>query len=343
MALLDCAVYVDGRRVAGGHEAEGRGDPETVIREARARGGLAWISLSRTGDGELQRIAELLDLNPLAVRDCLTGHQRSKLERYGDVTFVVLQPARYFDDRETVECSEVDLFIGPDFVLTVDSDDWIDDEFVRRKLDADPEILAKGPFAVLWAMFEHLLAAYRPVLEGVENDIDEIEEQLFSRDEGVSRRIVKLQREVIDMQHATAALPDMLERIQEIVAGSSQPAVAPAFHDIEDSVRHLTDRVDAFRHTLGSALGVHATLVEQANSEAMRRMTEFSITQNDQVKKVSSWAAILFAPTLVGTIYGMNFHFMPELSWTWGYPMALGLMVATSVTLYFLFKRRGWL
>jgi len=337
MALLDCAVYVDGRRGDGG------ADPEAAIREARAQGGLAWISLSRADEDELHRLAELLALNPLAVRDCLTGHQRSKLERYGDMTFVVLQPARYFDDRETVECSEVDLFIGPDYVVTVDSDDWVDDEVVRHKLDAHPEILAKGPFAVLWAMVEHVLTAYGPVLAGVENDIDEIEDQLFSRNEGVSRRIFKLQREVIDMQHATAPLPDMLERVQEIVAGSSRPGAAPAFHEIEDSARHVTDRVDAFRHTLESALGVHATLVEQANSEAMRRMTEFSITQNDQVKKVSSWAAILFAPTLVGTIYGMNFTYMPELDWRFGYPMALGLMVATSVSLFFVFKGRGWL
>lgn len=337
MALIDSAVYRDGRRVDGGR------DPESVVREARASGGMAWISLSRTNAAELERLAELLGLHSLAVRDCLKGHQRSKLERYGDMTFVVLQPAVYFDDRETVECSEVDLFLGPDYVVTVDSDDRIDDEVVRRKLDDHPDILAKGPFAVLWGMVEHVLADYAPVLSGVENDIDEIEDQLFSNDEGVSRRIFKLQREVIDLLHATAPLPDMLERVQEIVADSPKPDAAPAFQDVEDAARHLTDRVDAFKHTLESALGVHATLVEQANSEAMRRMTEFSITQNDQVKKVSSWAAILFAPTLVGTIYGMNFHYMPELSWPWGYPMALALMAATSVTLYLIFRRRGWL
>ncbi|QIG40192.1 magnesium and cobalt transport protein CorA [Microbacterium sp. 4R-513] len=337
MALIDSAVYLGGRRAEGGR------DPARIVTEARAQGGMAWISLSRTDADELQTLADVLGLHPLAVRDCLKGHQRSKLERYDDMTFVVLQPARYFDDRETVECSEVDLFVGPDYVVTVDSDDQIDDEVVRRNLDAHPQILAKGPYAVLWGMVEHVLTGYGPVLSGLENDIDEIEDQLFSNDENVSRRIFKLQREVIDLQHATAPLPDMLERVQDIVAGSTKPGAAPAFHDVEDTARHLMDRVDAFKHTLESALGVHATLVEQANSEAMRRMTEFSITQNDQVKKVSSWAAILFAPTLVGTIYGMNFQYMPELSWPWGYPMALTLMVATSVTLYFLFKRRGWL
>jgi magnesium transporter len=337
MAVIDAGVYVGGTRVGG------RLEPADAVREARSQGGIVWISLSRTRPDELQKLADLLELHPLAVRDSLKGHQRSKLERYGDLLFVVLQPAFYYDDRETVECSEVDLFVGPDFVVTVDSDDRVDDEAVRAKLDQHPEVLSKGPLAVLWAMVEHVLYDYGPVLSGVENDIDEIEDQIFSHGEGVSRRIFKLQREVIDLHHATSPLPEMLVRVQDDIAKSGGDPSAPAFHEVEDAARHVTDRVDAFRHTLESALGVHATLVEQANNESMRRMTEFSITQNDQVKKVSSWAAILFAPTLVGTIYGMNFRYMPELDWPWGYPMALGLMLATSVTLYFVFKGRDWL
>jgi magnesium transporter len=337
MAVIDAGVYVGGRRVGG------RVDPVAAVSEARSQGGIAWISLSRPRPEELQRLAEVLQLHPLAVRDSLKGHQRSKLERYDELLFVVLQPARYFDDRETVECSEVDLFVGPDYVLTVDSDDRIDDEVVRTKLEHQPEVLANGTLGVLWAMMEHILLEYRPVLVGVENDIDEIEDEIFSHDELVSRRIFKLQREVIDLQHATAPLPDMLVRIQAEIATVDKGSTAPPFHEVEDSARQVTDRVAAFRHTLGSALEVHSTLVEQANNDAMRRMTEFSITQNDQVKKVSSWAAILFAPTLVGTVYGMNFTYMPELDWQWGYPLALGLMAATSAGLYFVFKGRGWL
>jgi magnesium transporter len=337
MAVIDAGVYVGGRRVGG------RLQPVDAVREARSQGGIAWISLSRPRPEELQRLADVLELHPLAVRDSLKGHQRSKLERYDELLFVVLQPARYFDDRETVECSEVDLFVGTDYIVTVDSDDRIDDEVVRTKLEHQPEVLANGTLAVLWAMMEHVLLEYRPVLVGVENDIDEIEDEIFSHDELVSRRIFKLQREVIDLQHATSPLPDMLVRIQDEIATADHGSTAPPFHEVEDSARQVTDRVAAFRHTLTSALDVHSTLVEQANNEAMRRMTEFSITQNDQVKKVSSWAAILFAPTLVGTIYGMNFTYMPELDWQWGYPLALGLMVATSASLYFVFKGRGWL
>ena len=337
MAVIDSGVYVGGTRVGG------RLDPVDAVREARSQGGIAWISLSRPRPEELQALAEILKLHPLAVRDSLKGHQRSKLERYDDLLFVVLQPARYYDDRETVECSEVDLFVGTDYVVTVDSDDHVDDEVVRTKLEQHPEILAKGTSAVLWAMLEHILLEYRPVLVGVENDIDEIEDEIFSHNEGVSKRIFKLQREVIDLQHATSPLPDMLVRVQADIATAGGEASAPPFHEVEDSARQVIDRVEVFRRTLDAALGVHSTLVEQANNEAMRRMTEHSITQNDQVKKVSSWAAILFAPTLVGTIYGMNFAYMPELDWTWGYPMALCLMVATSTTLYFVFKGRGWL
>ena len=152
-----------------------------------------------------------------------------------------------------------------------------------------------------------------------------------------------LQREVIDLHNATTPLLDMFDRLQEIVLESSGAAEAPAIRDVDDHARRIVTKVEGFRPTLESALTVHATLVDQENSEAMRRMAEFGLEQNEQVKKVSAWAAILFAPTLVGTIYGMNFDLMPELHWGIGYPRALGLMAATSLTLYVVFKRKGWL
>lgn len=196
---------------------------------------------------------------------------------------------------------------------------------------------------MVWAIIEHLVDAYGPVLGGVENDIDEIEDELFSRDPDVAQRIFKLQREVIDLQHATAPLGDMLDRLQPIAAEAMDTAEAPAFRDIDDRARHINDRVGGFRHTLDNALTVNATLADEARNEEMRRLTEFGIEQNDQVKKISSWAAILFAPTLVGTIYGMNFDNMPELDWKFGYPVALLAMLTTSVTLFLVFKHKDWL
>jgi magnesium transporter len=336
MTLVDAAVYVDGRRVAGGSAAE-------VLTDARARGGMAWIGLYRPDADEMNELARLLDLHPIAVEDALKGHQRAKLERYGDMTFLVLQPARYLDESESVEFGEVHVFVGADFVITVRHAENPDLAAVRRRLEARPDLLAHGPFAVAWAVCDDIVDQYQPVVAGVENDIDEIEDELFSGDPAVSKRIFGLQREVIDLQHATTPLVDMFDRLQEIVMESSGAQEAPAIRDVDDHARRIVQKVDSFRPTLESALTVHATMVEQENNEAMRRMAEFGLQQNEQVKKVSGWAAILFAPTLVGTIYGMNFDHMPELHWTLGYPMALGLMLTTSVTLYLIFKRRGWL
>jgi len=336
MTLVDAAVYRDGRRVLSGTAAE-------VLHEAKAFGGMAWVGLYRPDAEEMHAIAEVLDLHPLAVEDTLKGHQRAKLERYGDMTFLVLQPARYMDESETVEFGEVHVFVGPGYVITVRHAENPDLSAVRHTLEARPEILSLGPYAVVWAVCDDIIDQYLPVVAGVENDVDEIEDELFSRDREVSKRIFGLQREVVDLQHATTPLVDMFDRLQKIVMEVTGASEAPAFRDVDDHARRVVEKVDSFRATLDSALTVHATMVEQENNEAMRRMAELGLKQNDQVKKVSGWAAILFAPTLVGTIYGMNFVHMPELEWVFGYPMALGLMVATSVTLYAVFKSRGWL
>ena len=336
MTLVDAAVYVDGRRVASGTAAE-------ALTEARARGGMAWIGLYRPDAAEMNELAGLAGLHPLAVEDALKGHQRAKLERYGDMTFLVLQPARYLDATETVEFGEVHVFVGPDYVITVRHAENPDLATVRHRLERRPDVLAHGPYAVVWAVCDDIVDQYQPVVAGVENDIDEIEDALFSGDPAVGKRIFGLQREVIDLHHATTPLVDMFDRLQEIVLESSGAAEAPAIRDVDDHARRIVTKVEGFRPTLESALTVHATLVDQENNEAMRRMAEFGLEQNEQVKKVSAWAAILFAPTLVGTIYGMNFEYMPELEWLLGYPMALALMAATSVTLYSIFRRRHWL
>jgi magnesium transporter len=259
------------------------------------------------------------------------------------MTFLVLQPARYMDENETVEFGEVHIFVGPGYVITVRHAENPNLATVRHRLEGSPHILALGPYSVVWAVCDDIIDQYLPVVKGIENDIDEIEDELFSGDPSVSKRIFGLQREVIDLQHATTPLVPMLDELQHIVMEVTGEPEAPAFRDVDDHARRVVEKVEAFRVTLASALTVHATMVEQENNEAMRRMAEFGLEQNDQVKKVSGWAAILFAPTLVAGIYGMNFKIMPELHWPLGYPMALGLMLATSVTLYTVFKRKGWL
>lgn len=318
-------------------------DPAAALAVARRVGGMLWVSMTRPSDAQVHDLAGALGLAPLGVASTLRTNQRSKLDRFGDHLYVVLQPAQYDDAAETVECHEVDVIVGDDVFVASSADGAVDIEALRAKVEEHPDILDRGPYGVLWGAFEFVTRGYRGVLDGVEHDIDEIEEQLFGDDDDVSRRIFALQREVIDLGHATAPLEDMLDRLQRLVDDRTDDPSPPAFAEIADRARYIDARVSAFRSTLDNALTVHATILDGRRNDAMQRMTEQSIEQNGQVKKISSWAAIGFAPTLVAGIYGMNFRYMPELDQTWGYPFALALMVAVSAALYVVFKKNDWL
>jgi magnesium transporter len=338
MALVNNAVYVDGQRSA---------DPRTldetyeVLRERR---GMAWIGLYRPDVEELRSVAREFDLHELAVEDAIAAHQRPKIERYGTTLFTVLRPARYLDETEQVEFGELHVFTGPDFVVTIRHAETPDLSQVRKRLEQAPQLLALGPEAVLYAILDQVVDEYSPVVAGLENDIDEIEDQLFKGDPSVSRRIYELSREVIEFQRATQPLVSILSSLE---GGFDKYEVdlelRRSLRDVNDHVIRIVERADSFRSLLQSALTVHSTLVSQQQNDEMRSLTETSLAQNEEVKKISAWAAVGFAPTLVGTVYGMNFSHMPELHWFYGYPLALALMAATSITLYILFKRRSWL
>lgn len=338
MAIIDNAIYVDGVRTE---------NPVTLsetFERMRERGGMGWIGLYRPSEEEIREVADEFGIHALVVEDALAGHQRAKLERYGDVLFMVLRPARYLDDVEEVEFGEVHVLVGPDFVVTIRHAESPDLGRVRRRLEGDPALLAHGPEAVLYAILDEVVDEYTPVLAGLENDIDEIESQLFEEDADATQRIYDLGREVIDFQRATQPLSGMLEAL---LRGSDKYKVSDELlrylRDVLDHTLRVSDRATTFRTVLDNALTVESTIVARRQNEEMRRMTELSIRQNDEVKKISGWAAILFAPTLVGTIYGMNFRVMPELRWTLGYPFALLLMLTMGVGLYFVFKRKGWI
>ena len=337
MAVPHCVLY-KGAEALPVHQ-----DPATALAAARAQGAMLWIALVEPSRDDVHALASALDLSTLGVASTLRNNQRSKLDHFGDHLYLALQPAQYDDAAEAVECHEVDVFVGDELFVAISPDGAVDLEQMRTLLEEHPEVLQTGSYGVLWATLEFVTRGYRGVLDGIEHDIDQIEEELFSEDAGVSHRIFALQREVIDLHHATAPLENMLERLQRIVSARAHRDEAPAFREIADRARYVDGRVAAFRHTLDNALAVHATIVDQRRNDAMQRMTEQSIQQNEQVKKISSWAAIGFAPTLVAGIYGMNFQFMPELSWPWGYPFAIGLMIAVSAGLYALFKRNDWL
>ena len=338
MALVDNAIYADGRRVA---------TPATLdetYEAMQAHNGFAWIGLYRPTEDEVRSVAAEFSLHHLPVEDALKGHQRSKLERFDNVLFLVLRPGRYLDADERVEFGEVHLFVGPDFVVTIRHAESPDLALVRSRMEQEPSLLAFGPEAVLYAILDQIVDEYAPVVAGLENDIDEIEDQLFDGDPEVSRRIYALSREVMEFQRATQPLVGMIESLQQ---GFEKYAVDVELRrhlrDVLDHTIRVVERGDSFRQLLENALTVHSTLVTQRQNDETRRLSETSLAQSEEVKKISGWAAILFAPTLVGTIYGMNFRHMPELLWEWGYPFAVALMIVSGFALYVVFKRRNWL
>jgi magnesium transporter len=336
--IVDNAIYVDGRRAV---------EPASVketYEALRQQQGVAWIGLYEPAEEEFSSVAEEFGLHPLAVEDAIKAHQRPKIERYDGTLFVVLRPARYIDETETVEFGEIHVFVGENFVVTVRHGEASTLDRVRKRLESMPELLRKGTFAVLYAIMDQLVDDYAPVVAGLENDIDEIETEVFSGNAGVSRRIYELSREVIEFQRAIKPLPGMLTRL---IAGFEKYEVDPELQrylrDVQDHAIRVTEQVDSFRELLQNILSVNLTLVGLQQNEEVKGLSEAAVQQNDEVKKISAWAAILFAPTLVGTVYGMNFEHMPELHWTLGYPFALALMLLVSVSLYLVFKRRGWL
>jgi magnesium transporter len=338
-SLIDAAIYREGRRIES--------PPTLAATYERLRqlpDTMAWLGLYRPAAAQILAAGEQFGLHELAVEDAIVAHQRPKLERYDDTLFVVLRPARYKDAPEEVEFGEIHVFVGPNFVLTIRHSQAPDLAAVRRRMEGDPELLARGPEAVLYAIVDGVVDGYAPVIAGLQKDIDEIETEVFVGAPRVSRRIYELSQEVIEFQRATRPLLGILDRL---VVGFGKygrdEELRRYLRDVADHATTVVERVDGFRHMLTDILTVNSTLVNQAQNEEMRKLTEASYSQNEEIKRVSAWAAILFAPTLIGTVYGMNFDHMPELHWLLGYPFALGLMVLTSTTLYVLFRRRHWL
>jgi magnesium transporter len=326
--IVDRAIYRHGKRTDA---------PDSLAElssACRNGAGIAWIGVYRPDEREFANIAREFDLHELAVEDAVKAHQRPKLERYGDTLFLVLRPGRYIDETEKVEFGEVHIFAGPRFVITVRHAESPDLARVRRSLEARPDLISRGPFAIVHAIMDRVVDDYAPIVAGVENDIDEIETEVFSGKPEVSRRIYELTREVIDFQRATKPLVSILDRV--INAPDVDEEEGRYLRDVQDHALRVQEQADAFRELLQNILNVNLTLETKALSET-------GTAQNEEVKKISAWAAILFAPTIVGTIYGMNFDHMPELHWLLGYPFALTLMASISVGLYLLFKRRNWI
>jgi magnesium transporter len=320
--IVDSAIYVDGRRDA--HR------PLEEIHDTwREKGGFAWIGLYEPTREEFDSVAGEFAMHEIAVKEALKIHQRPKIERYGETVFVVLKAARYVEEREEVEFGEIHAFVGSDFVVTIRYGEASELGEVRRWAESRPDLLRRGPYAVLYAILDRIVEDYMPVVAGLEHDIDEIEVEVFGNKPDVSRRIYELFREVIQFHQATQPLARALERLTVVEAHGIDPEVRRYLRDVQDRVLRVTERAQGFRELLTNILSVNLTLV--------------SVNQNDQMKKISAWAAVVLVPTLIAGIYGMNFDNMPELHWRYGYPLALSLMVLISFALYRNFKRTGWL
>jgi magnesium transporter len=320
--IVDSAIYVDGRRDA--HR------PLEEIHDTwREKGGFAWIGLYEPTREEFDSVAGEFGMHEIAVKEALKIHQRPKIERYGDTVFVVLKAARYVEEREEVEFGEIHAFVGSDFVVTIRYGEASELGEVRRWAESRPDLLRRGPYAVLYAIMDRIVEDYMPVVAGLEHDIDEIEVEVFGNKPDVSRRIYELFREVIQFHQATQPLAGALERLTVVEAHGIDPEVRRYLRDVQDRVLRVTERAQGFRELLTNILSVNLTLV--------------SVNQNDQMKKISAWAAVLLVPTLIAGIYGMNFDNMPELHWRYGYLLALSVMVLISFALYRNFKRTGWL
>jgi magnesium transporter len=338
-SLVAAGIYSGGRKVSSPATL-----PEAFETLRNTPDGFAWIGLYRPDENEIGAIADEFRLHALAVEDAVLAHQRPKMERYDDVLFMVLRAADYVDEDERLEFGELHLFVGPNFIVTLRHAEAPQLTGVRSRMEDNPQLLSLGPHAVLYAIIDAVVDEYSPVVQGLSNDIDEIEEQVFEGDTTVSRRIYELSREVIAFERAEQPLLDVVRRLE---LGSEKYGVAPelqrGLRDVSDHLQHIDEKVTAFRQLLRDILTVNGTLVAQRQNDEIARMTETSLQQGEVVKRISAWAAILFGPTIITGIYGMNFDHMPELHWDFGYPFALALLLASGVGLFALFRRNKWL
>ena len=325
--IVDSALYRNGVRVPVDCATD---DLETMRRAVVEPGDFVWVGLHEPGAAELDRVADLFDLHPLAVEDALHAHQRPKLERYDESLFLVLKTLWYVDEEDAVETGEINLFVGSDFVVSVRHGRGTELHSARIDLEQRAAVLGHGPSAVLYAICDRVVDSYEEVAASLETDVDEVEESVFSPVRTYdSRRIYVLKRELSEMRRAVNPLKEPMKRF----ATGSVPLVsqdaAPFFRDVADHVVRVTEGIESLDSLLSTAFEAH--------------LAQISVQQNADMRKISAWVAIAAAGTLIAGVYGMNFNDIPELRWRFGYPYALGLMVLSSLVLYRLFKRSGWL
>jgi magnesium transporter len=321
--IVDCAVYEAGRRRPG----------ELPILHAceasRQDNAFVWIGLYEPTEEEFEAVRREFDLHELAVEDAIHAHQRPKLEVYGETLFAVLKPARYHEPDSSVELGEILIFIGDGFIITVRHGEAALHD-VRLRTEQRPDLLECGPGAALYAIVDWIVDNYQPVVAELDRDVEMVEREVFSSEPtNTAERIYDLKREVLGLHAAVAPLAEPLDRLARGRHELIHETLRAYFRDAHDHLLRVIDQVEGCRDLLTSVLAAN--------------MTQVTVRQNEDMRKISAWAAIILAPTLIAGLYGMNFRHMPELRWRFGYPLALGLIAIVCFVLYRYFRRIGWL
>ncbi|SCL15397.1 magnesium transporter [Micromonospora rhizosphaerae] len=329
--IVDCGLYVDGQRQPGEWNYA-----EALEAARRERHGFVWLGLHEPELAEMSAIAATYGLHELAVEDAVKAQQRPKLERFGEVSFLVLRTARYCEhtelteNSEVVETGQVMLFIGPNFLISVRHGDACRLAPVRADLEAKRELLLHGPWAVAYAITDRVVDLYLEVADQLEDDLDVLEADVFDR-QGTGRiqRIYQMKRELVEFKRAVMPLQRPLMTLTSQVNRDVPEEVRRYFRDVQDHLTRTVEQVNSYDDLLNSIL--------------QARLAQVTVDQNNDMRKIAAWAAIAAVWTAIAGIYGMNFKYMPELEWKYGYPVVWALTLASSFALYRWFRRNGWL
>jgi magnesium transporter len=321
--IVDMAVYENGSRRPEKLELE---DAYEACRDGKS---FAWIELQDPNEAEFDSVLREFNLHELAVEDAIQAHQRPKLDVYDSGLLMVLKAVQYVESEERIVFGEILVFVGDAFIITVRHGKTPLDD-VRLQLEERPHLLGLGPAAALHAIVDRVVDDYGPVITALEQDIADVEADVFSEERATPpKRIYAMKREILKLYAAIAPLVDPLDRLERGELEIVPDELRPYFRDVEDHLIRYVREVESFREMLTSVLAAN--------------LTQVSVRQNEDVRKISAWAAIVAIPTLITGIYGMNFEHMPELGWRFGYPLALGVMAAVCLFLYTSFRRAGWL
>jgi len=326
--IVDSAIYRDGRRT------DGPADLSDALDQARATGdAFLWVGLHEPSEAEFAHVASEFALHPLAVEDALKAHQRPKLEVYDDSLFVVLKPIVYEPESDRVSSGELMVFMGDSFVVTVRHGEGAPLAEVRRRLEADREVLKHGPTAVLYAVSDAIVDHYLDVAGELQVDLEELEADVFAPSGGnpanTAERIYTAKRQVLEFRRASGPLAGPVARLTAGSVPFVNERSQPFFRDVNDHLLRSNEQVEGLDRLLSDVLSAH--------------LAQMGVRQNDDMRKISAWAAMAAVPTMVAGIYGMNFDHMPELRWEGSYPVVIVVMAGIVAGLYRVFKRRGWM